>query len=133
VKVIVAHCALPFEPTDIMSDSSFFELVSLFQRAVERNWKLYADLSALNILRGNYTKAVQNYLPIDKMLFASDYPIPMFNFGYSKFTSLRNWISQFWRILTTSNPFDRNYELLKSKGFDTNTLCAATGILRMPS
>lgn len=131
VKVIVPHCALPFEPAPLMSDPVFLELLALFNQAGTKGWKLYADLSALNVLRGLYTEDLLEVLPRERLLFASDYPIPMFNFGYTKFKNLSNWVAYFFKTLFTANPLDMNYEILKGKGFDALELTPAKDVLRM--
>ncbi len=116
VKVIVPHCALPFEPAPLMSDPVFLELLALFNQAGTKGWKLYADLSALNVLRGLYTEDLLEVLPRERLLFASDYPIPMFNFGYTKFKNLSNWVAYFFKTLFTANPLDMNYEIPEGQG-----------------
>lgn len=129
VKVIVAHCALPFQPAELKSDPIFLELVNLFRRAETNGWKLFCDLSALNVLRGKYTRDVLEMIPNDKLLYASDYPIPMFNLGYTKFKKLRNWINYFFKVTFTGNPLDRNIVILKAKGFEHDIVASAEDIL----
>ncbi|MCP5104137.1 MAG: amidohydrolase family protein, partial [bacterium] len=82
VTVIVPHCAMPVWGTE--GDEEFEELRQMFEEADAKNWNLYADISAICIpTRATFAKRVREQFPLDRLLFGSDYPIPVSEFSYS--------------------------------------------------
>jgi predicted TIM-barrel fold metal-dependent hydrolase len=117
VKVIFAHCALPFAPEAHDRYEPYLELIKVFQEADRKGWEAYADLSALFILRELYIPYVVEDLPVHRLLLGSDYPIPMIGLPTKKKLSVRDWLAQFFEIFKKQNPIDRNFQLLKDQGF----------------
>ena len=123
VKVIVAHCAMPY--WDAMDDTwkdEFWELVKLFALSEQNDWELYADLSAIcTPTRSKYVKILKEIvgiIPHSKLLFASDYPVPIFDISFKQTKNPFKWIESFFKTVKTKNPLDKNYKLIKSMGFD---------------
>ena len=121
VPVIISHCALPFdfpEPTDLDGFAPYRELVRLVRRADAEGWALYADLSALLLFRDRYIPRVLADIPPQRLLFASDYPIPMFDWAYKNKLGPALRLRRLWRSLTEKNLLDKNYYLIQDMGFD---------------
>jgi len=131
VPVIVAHCALPFDfpdNTDLEAFEPYQELVRLVRRADIEGWSIYADLSALLFFRDRYISRVIADIPPQRLLFGSDYPIPMSDLAYKKKLTLIDWLRRFWRSLTQKNLLDKNYFLLQDMGFDPAVFSNAVGL-----
>jgi len=120
VRVILAHCALPyFWLLDVNYADDYDAFLALFAEAEQQRWQLYADVSALcTPLRAPYIDEIQRRLPADKILFGSDYPVPLFEMSYQKSTHFFNWIKIVIQMLFQKNPLDKNYLLMKNMGFD---------------
>lgn len=132
VTVIVAHCALPFIPP-LEDSSEYLELLSLMREAEKRGWKLYADLSAMYVpSRNGYVEDVKKNIPAARLLFGTDYPIPISEFSYSKPRHLWLWIKNFFEVLSTTNPLDKSYRLIQGMGFDEKVFYNASEVLRIP-
>jgi predicted TIM-barrel fold metal-dependent hydrolase len=131
VPVIVAHCALPFdfpERTELDAFEPYRELVRLVRKADAEGWPLYADLSALLLFRDRYIPRVITDIPPHRLLFGSDYPIPMSDLAYKKRLSLIVWLRSLRRSLTQKNLLDKNYFLLQDMGFDPAVFTNAAGL-----
>ncbi len=131
VPVIIAHGALPFdfpEPTDLNTFEPYRELVRLVRRADTEGWSVYADLSALLFFRDRYIRSLIADIPPHRLLFGSDYPIPMSGLAYKEKLSLLVWLRRFWRSLTQKNLLDKNYLLLQDMGFDPSVFSNAVGL-----
>jgi predicted TIM-barrel fold metal-dependent hydrolase len=119
VVVILAHCALPyfwFLDADYQDD--FDEFLKLFEEAPRRGWKLYADVSALcTPLRSPYIETIKERVPADRLLFGSDYPIPLFELSYHQSKDFLTWVRFLARVTFLKNPLDKNYMLIKEMGF----------------
>jgi hypothetical protein len=121
VTVIVAHCAMPYFGTlDKPVYAQYFEkFLHLMDQADARGWNLYADLSALCIpTRSEYVARVLDRVPAQRLLFGSDYPIPLTELCYHKGKSFWGRLIFLVKMALTENPLDKNYHLVKGMGFD---------------
>jgi len=129
VTIIFAHSSLPFEPTILNHDNAFLQFLSVMNDARNNNysdkWKAYADISALCLLRSSYVPFLLNNIDSSRLIFGSDYPIPMIDLSYKKVPSVWDWIKHFWETLTAKNPLDKNYLLLEDMGFPPEVFTAA--------
>lgn len=120
VKIIIAHCALPFwgeADKDYLDDMDDF--FKLFEELKNKNWKLYADMSALTTpLRSQYIPKVKEKIPHDRLLFGSDYPIPASELSYKGTKNIIYWLKLFYSALKEKNPLDKNYKLIKQMKFN---------------
>lgn len=120
VTVIIAHCALPyFGELDTKYLDDMDEFYKLFEESGNKSWKLYADLSALaEPLRNAYVPEIQKKIPQDRLLFASDYPLPASELSYKKSRNIFKWIRLAIKAFSIKNPIDKNYFIIKKMGFD---------------
>jgi predicted TIM-barrel fold metal-dependent hydrolase len=120
VTVIAAHCALPyFGDFDTDYQDDMFEFFMLMEEAVNKNWKLYADVSALAApLRNSYIPRIKNQIPPDRLIYASDYPVFPSELSYKDEKNIFNWISLTFKAFSIKNPLDKNYFAIKKMGFD---------------
>lgn len=132
VTVIAAHAALPLLPPPLESDQPYQELVTLFRETESKNWKLYADLSAINLgPRNLYIDKLKKDIPLGRLIFGSDYPIPILDISQSPHLSLGHWVKHFFQTIFIRNPLDKNYRLIKNMGFDESLYYNAKNILRL--
>jgi len=119
VTVIAAHAALPLFRPPLESDKAYQELARLFLEAASKKWELYADLSAINLgPRGSYVDELKSVIPPERLLFGSDYPIPMLDISQEPGLSLGHWLKHFFQTIFIKNPLDKNYQLIKNMDFD---------------
>lgn len=131
VTVIAAHCAMPFWDTP-GQDVDFKELRSMIRQADEKGWNLYADLSALCVpMRAPYVKKVKEQFPPERLIFGSDYPIPMTEFSYNASPNLFNRIGLFFKGMFTKNLLDKNFYLVEGMKFGDAAFENAHKILRL--
>lgn len=132
VTVIVPHCAMPFWG-ELEDSSDFLELRALFQEAAANDWKLYADLSAICIpTRIKFVEQVKNEFPLDKLIYGSDYPIPVSEFSYSASSNFFKRLKVFLEVMFTGNFLDKNYLLIKEMEFGEQIFENAHDVLRLP-
>jgi len=132
VPVIAAHAALPFFPPPLESDQPYQELITLFREGESKNWNLYADLSAINLgPRYLYIDKLKTDIPSQRLIFGSDYPIPVLDFSQKPHISLWDWLEHFFETITIKNPLDKNYRLIKNMEFDESIFYNASNILRL--
>jgi uncharacterized protein len=133
VRVIFAHCATPLLDLDDHFED-FDQLIELFrQDASASEPQVFADLSALLIgTRGSYIKRIVAEMPKDRLLFGSDYPIPIFGTGRPN-GSYADQLEQY-KLLAADriNPLDRTYRELE-KWFDPVVFTNAQSVLRLQS
>ena len=121
VTVIVAHCALPYfwildHP---MYQKDYREFLRLFDESLKKNWKLFADVSAIcTPLRADYVSEIRRHIPPERLLFGSDYPIPILEFSYQQTKHFFRRLYNIIKVMLTQNPLDKNYTLIKNMGFD---------------
>ncbi|NIM89681.1 MAG: amidohydrolase family protein [Candidatus Aminicenantes bacterium] len=123
VVVIIAHCAMPFFGLlDVDYQDDFGEFLKLFEEADQNNWNLFADLSAIcSPFRTRYIKIIKENLkniPASKLLYASDYPIPLSELTYNKSTNFFSWLKFVLKVRLTKNPLDKNFLVIKGMEFD---------------
>ena len=132
VTVIAAHAALPLLPPPLGSDQSYQELITLFQERESKNWRLYADLSAINLgPRNLYIDKVKEDIPPQCLIFGSDYPIPILDISQKPHLSIWHWLKHFFQTIFMKNPLDKNYALIKNMEFDETLYYNASNILRL--
>ena len=118
VTVIAAHAALPLLPPPLEDDQAFQELVALFREGESKNWKLYTDLSAINLgPRSFYIDRIKQEIPAHRLIFGSDYPIPILDISQKPGLSLGHWLKHFFQTIFIRNPLDKNYALIKRMEF----------------
>ena len=123
VTVIVAHCAMPYWGLlDYDYQDDFEEFLRLFEEAERKGWNLYADLSAIcTPFRIGYVREIKEKtknISHGRLLFGSDYPIPLSELCFTKRRWPYPWIKYVLQVLTMKNPLDKNYQLIKEMGFD---------------
>ncbi len=120
VVVIVAHCALPyFWFLDTKYQEDFREFLRLIDDAEKYHWNLYADVSAIATpLRAPYIKSILENVPSHRLLFGSDYPIPLSEITYNRSRNFLLWLNFMLKTLFIKNPLDKNFLLIKKMGFD---------------
>jgi predicted TIM-barrel fold metal-dependent hydrolase len=119
VTVIIAHCALPyFWIFESNYQQDFREFLGLVEQAEKKNWHLYADVSALATpLRAPYIKKILKKVPAERLLFGSDYPIPLSEFTYHRSHNFFNWLRFLLKVAFLKNPLDKYYLVIKKMGF----------------
>jgi predicted TIM-barrel fold metal-dependent hydrolase len=132
VTVIGAHAALPLLPPPFESERPYQELVSLFREAESKKWKLYADISAINLgPRGSYIDRLKEDIPPDRLIFGSDYPIPILAISQRPHLSVGHWMKHFIETILIRNPLDKNHRLIKNMDFVETLFYNASSILRL--
>jgi predicted TIM-barrel fold metal-dependent hydrolase len=118
VTVIAAHCALPyFYPFE--NDDDFIDLITLLREAVINDWKLYADLSAIcTPFRSPFIEDIKRHIGAEKLIYGSDYPLPISDLSYNATPSFMNKVKIFFRSVSIKNPLDKYYYLIKKMDFD---------------
>ncbi len=118
VTVIAAHCAMPyFGLLDEDYQDDFLEFLKLMEEADKEGWRLYADLSAVcTPFRTMYMELVMEHLEgvaAQKLLFGSDYPVPLSELCYKKSTSFFSWLKYLLKMQSTANFLDENYMIIR--------------------
>jgi predicted TIM-barrel fold metal-dependent hydrolase len=132
VTVIAAHAALPLLPPPLESDQPYRELVGLFKEIGSNNWKLYTDLSAINLgPRHTYIDKIKRDIPAQNLVYGSDYPIPILDISQSPHLSIWHWLKHFFQTITIKNPLDKNFVLVQNMEFDESLFSNASDILRL--
>jgi predicted TIM-barrel fold metal-dependent hydrolase len=129
--IIIAHCAMPyFGPFDKPVYEQYFEsFLNLVDQADTKGWNLYADLSAICIpTRSEYVPRVLNRIPSRRLLFGSDYPVPLTELCYHKGKRFLARLMFFIKIALMENLLDKNYHLIKEMGFDEIVFTNASGL-----
>ncbi len=115
VTVISAHCSTPyFGSLDL---DYFDEFLSLMKESEKRGWKFFGDLSALATpFRITYVKRIKEKSPEDKLLFGSDYPIPISDLSFSKNRrDILTIIKLMLRIRFNNSLDDKYYHILRNE------------------
>jgi mannonate dehydratase len=120
VTVILAHCALPyFDVADQPYLDDYHDFLKLLKQADDKGWKLYADLSAVaSPLRARFIPQLLAEVPPERLIYGSDYPIPISEFSYNKSRGLIFWLKYMMRLFRIKNPLDKNYEIIRNMKFD---------------
>lgn len=119
VTVIIAHCALPyFWIFDSSYQQDFREFLELVEEAEKKNWNLYGDVSALATpLRAPYINKILKMVPVQRLLFGSDYPIPLSEFTFNRSRNFISWLRFLFKVWSLKNPLDKNYLVIKKMDF----------------
>lgn len=123
VTVIIAHCAMPFWGVfDKEYHDDWDEFLKLFEKDDEQGWNLYADLSAVcTPFRKQYIEEIMQMvdkIPHEKLLYGSDYPIPVFEITLNKSMNFFRWLGFILKLIFMRNLLDKNYLVIKEMGFD---------------
>ncbi|MGQ9617970.1 MAG: amidohydrolase family protein [Candidatus Aminicenantia bacterium] len=114
VIVIAAHCATPYFGR--LDPDYFDQFLSLMEDSENRGLRLFGDISALATpFRIPYAKRIKEEIPPEKLLFGSDYPIPISDFSFTK--NKRDIIDIFRVMLKAKfrNSLDHYYYILKEE------------------
>jgi uncharacterized protein len=127
VTVILAHCGLPyFADLDRPYLDDYLEFLNLFDESARRGWKLYADLSAVTgPLRKKYIPEIKKRVPASRLIFGSDYPIPISEFSYHGRMNPGTWFKFMKELFSTKNPLDKNYKILAEMEFESTVFANA--------
>jgi hypothetical protein len=132
VTVIAAHAALPLLPPPLQSRRFYDELVELFAKSERRGWPLYTDLSAINLgPRPAWVDRIKSDIPSGRLVFGSDYPIPILDISQRPGMDLRQRMKAFAETARVKNPLDKNFLLIKNLGFEDGLFTRASDILRL--
>ena len=120
VTVIIPHCALPyFWFFDVDYQDDYDDFLKLFEEAENNNWNLYADLSAIATpTRAPYIDEILTKIPHEKLLYGSDYPIPISEFSYNKSKGFFSWLKFIFKAMFMKNQLDKNYLIIQEMGFN---------------
>ena len=123
VTVIIAHCAMPFwGDFDKDYHDDWDEFLKLFDEVEKKGWNLYADLSAVcTPFRIKYLKEIMekvNKVSHKRLLYGSDYPIPVFEITLNKSKNFFRWLGFILKLMFMKNLLDKNYLIIKDMGFD---------------
>lgn len=129
VTVIVAHCALPY--FYLLDKPGYYDdwhdFLKIVQEAEESGWNLYADLSAITgPLRLPFIDDIIKKVPVKRLLFGSDYPVPLSGLSYHKPINVWAWLKFLFKIISIKNPLDKNYNILKGMAFDDQVFTNAS-------
>jgi len=128
VTVIIAHCAMPFYDEEEYQDD-FDEFFRLFEKAEQKNWKLYADLSAVCFpFRKDEIEKVKQKLggfAAKRLLYGSDYPIWVSAFSFNKSPNVFAWFKFLRKTFFIKNLLDKNFKVIKGMRFDDSILTNA--------
>jgi hypothetical protein len=99
----------------------------------DEDWQLYADVSALSFVapyRVMVLRQVVDELPHERLVFGSDYPIPVTvpPPGSGNAMDVAEWAD----AVCTSNPLDKSVKVTRALGFREEVLTNAETILRFP-
>ncbi len=141
VTVIIAHCAMPFWGIfDREYHDDWDEFLKLFEKDEEFGWNLYADLSAVcTPFRKKYIKEIMQMverIPPERLLYGSDYPIPVFEITLNKSMNFFRWFGFIAKLLFMKNLLDKNYLVIREMGFDDCVFTNASKLfekIRYPS
>jgi len=129
VSLVIAHCSMPYfglldNPT---YESSFLNFIKLANEADVKGWNLYADLSAICIpSREEYVRKALDNIPPKRLVYGSDYPVPLTEFCYNKGKSFWGRLAFIIKIALMENPLDKNYHLIKEMGFEEEVFTKAS-------
>jgi predicted TIM-barrel fold metal-dependent hydrolase len=120
VTVIIPHCALPyFWFLDADYQDHYREFLNLMRDADKKGWNLYADVSAIATpLRAPYIAEIIDKVSAERILFGSDYPIPLSEFTYNRSKNIWTWLRFVAKTMLVKNSLDKNYLVVKKMGFD---------------
>ena len=120
VTVIIAHCATPyFWIFDKKYHDDYEEFLSLFKESETKGWKLYADISAFaSILRKTYIQELTKKIPSEKLVYGSDYPVPISEISHDKSRNIFRNIINIVKASMIKNPLDKYSYLVKNMGSD---------------
>ena len=98
----------------------------------QQGWNLYADVSAFCLpTRAPYITKIRKQFPLTRLVFGSDYPIPISEVGY---TAGSNWLKRarvFFKAFSTKNLLDKNYIMVKGMGLGNAMFSNPAIILRL--
>jgi predicted TIM-barrel fold metal-dependent hydrolase len=130
VKVIAAHCDLPYFPTDKNDLDGFIDFIKKWNNGTEI--KLWADTSALTASTRIMflEKIINNILP-EWLLNGSDFPVPISGLEHLPFITHDMTFKEYMDILNTKNPFDLDVKIKRAHGFSDSILENPAKVLRL--
>ena len=136
VKVIASHCATPYLGGVLPADRNYFkELMDMLKEAKNRNWKLFADISAFcTPTRTPYLHKINTLIRAGEInpahfLFGSDFPIPVIDINmYDKPLAFNEMLDH---LKEDGNPLDNNYDILKEFGIHESIFTNACDVLKL--
>ncbi|MCJ7747651.1 MAG: amidohydrolase [Desulfobacterales bacterium] len=134
VKVIFAHCATPLLPPPLENDQDYQDLLTLIREdEVAGGMHVYADLSALLLgTREQYVCRILRDINPKRLLFGSDYPIPVLGISKPKGSAIGHWVKYKMNGDYRKNPLDKSYSEL-AKVFPEDVFMNAMKVLRFRS
>lgn len=130
VTVIAAHCSTPY--FGVFDPDYFDEFLSLMEESERKGWRFFGDISALATpFRIPYVKRIKENVPPEKLIFGSDYPIPISDLSYSKNRRDILTIIQLMLKARFTNSLDRYYNIIKDEmGFGRSVFENFYGLMR---
>jgi predicted TIM-barrel fold metal-dependent hydrolase len=136
VKVIVAHCAAPSRGSIMPFERGFFdELTEMLKVAEEKNWELYADISACCspskswFLEKIIDEIEEGRISPKRFLYGSDFPMPAVDINIVK--RPLNAVELVDHMRARGNLLDNHYRILKAFGLHESVFTNACDVLRM--
>jgi mannonate dehydratase len=132
VKVIFAHCATPLLPPPFENDQDYRDLLTLIREdEAAGGMHVYADLSALLLgTREQYVYRISREISPKRLLFGSDYPIPVLGISKPKGSAVAHWMKYKISAPFRKNPLDKSYFEL-AKVFPEKVFTNAMRVLRI--
>jgi len=130
VTVISAHCSTPyFGPLD---PDYFDDFLSLMKESEKKGWRLFGDISALATpFRIPYVRRIKDEIPPKKLIFGSDYPIPISDLSYSKNRGDILTIIKLMLKAKFTNSLDKYYHIVKDEmGFEESVFENFYGLMK---
>jgi predicted TIM-barrel fold metal-dependent hydrolase len=128
VKVIAAHCASSFFPWE---ENYLSKMSEMLAEADRRGWRLFADISAMcTLFRVSIIDDILEKIPHERMVFGSDYPVPIDDMPPHFVETLD--VQEFLRIRKIENPIEKNYQQLLAMDFPEDAMTRASELLRIP-
>jgi len=131
VKIIFAHCATPLLPPPFEDDQDYLDLLTLIREdEAAGGMHVYADLSALLLgTREQYVYRILKEINPKRLLFGSDYPIPVLGISKPKGSAVAHWMKYRVSADHRKNPLDKSYSEL-GKVFPEEVFTNAKRVLR---
>lgn len=131
VKVIFAHCATPLLPPPLEDERDYLDLLMLIrQDEAAGGMRVFADLSALLLgTRETYVHRIREEIDPKRLLFGSDYPIPILGVSTPSGPAVAHWLKYKAGAAHRGNPLDKSFSEL-AKVFPEEVFTNAARVLR---
>ena len=133
VKVIAAHCASPVFP--IRDPNRMAEFRGLMEEYnSDGDVRLWADTSALCLAtRLPLVTDILHKFPAKWLVHGTDFPISADAWPNLPFVTPHITPGEYEGIMKTRNPFDRDVQIKRARGFEDSIIENAGQVLRLPS